>query len=236
MSSSNIAIQLKDLEEKVNSIFENYINVTSNKINNGGIPESVYNLVEEIHKVLLEIKNLVGVENEIYDSLSTKLVLFSSGVISDWTINMKQYIAIPVSGMRLGNNFLEVCDVVFKKIDSVEVNPTVKKNLSEKRYNYEVLKLNLTIHNKPKSGCFIATAAYNDYNHPNVLFLQKFRDSYLSRKKWGMKFIYHYYKHSPRFAKKISNSVFLKRIVSIFFITPVILTIKLYSLINKIKY
>jgi len=73
---------------------------------------------------------------------------------------------------------------------------------------------------KTKEGCFIATACYNDYNHPIVYQLRDFRDYYLKEKKWGRKFIILYYKHSPHFAKLIESNNFLKYFFKISLIKP----------------
>ena len=45
-------------------------------------------------------------------------------------------------------------------------------------------------------GCYIATMAYGDYDHPQVMVLRQFRDSYLSKRGWGKKFINFYYANS----------------------------------------
>ncbi len=56
-----------------------------------------------------------------------------------------------------------------------------------------------------KGGCYIATMAYGDYEHPKVIVLRQFRDSYLSKYKWGQKFIKFYYTHSPRWVELLKN-------------------------------
>jgi len=63
---------------------------------------------------------------------------------------------------------------------------------------------------KKVSGCFIATAAYSDFNHPVVLDLREFRDNYLENRQWGRVFIKKYYIYSPKLAQIISHSNFLK--------------------------
>jgi len=54
-------------------------------------------------------------------------------------------------------------------------------------------------------GCFIATAAYRDYDHPNVKLLRKFRDRYLLTSSFGRMFVDMYYRHSPTLAKFVAN-------------------------------
>lgn len=62
----------------------------------------------------------------------------------------------------------------------------------------------------PMGYCYIATAVYQDYNHPKVIILRKFRDNYLLTNKFGKKFVEFYYKNSPNFADYIKN----KKVIS----------------------
>lgn len=59
------------------------------------------------------------------------------------------------------------------------------------------------------SGCFIATAVYEDYNHPQVIKLRKFRDEYLLTNKLGVGFVNVYYKYSPAFANFVKGKKLL---------------------------
>lgn len=58
----------------------------------------------------------------------------------------------------------------------------------------------------PKSGgCYIATMVYGDYDHPQVMVLRNFRDTYLAKRDWGKRFIRFYYKHSPGWVERLKN-------------------------------
>jgi len=54
-------------------------------------------------------------------------------------------------------------------------------------------------------GCYIATMAYGDYEHPQVLKLRKFRDEFLRKSYLGRKFIKLYYKYSPLLVEKLKD-------------------------------
>lgn len=55
-------------------------------------------------------------------------------------------------------------------------------------------------------GCFIATAVYGDYAHPNVLLFRSFRDEVLLQSPLGTAFVSAYYKCGPRLAMIPQNS------------------------------
>jgi len=54
-------------------------------------------------------------------------------------------------------------------------------------------------------GCYIATMAYGDYDHPQVMELRKFRDEFLNKSVLGRSFIRFYYKHSPLLVQKLKD-------------------------------
>jgi ribosomal protein L37AE/L43A len=54
-------------------------------------------------------------------------------------------------------------------------------------------------------GCFIATAVYGDYDHPDVVQLRAFRDSHLAPHALGRAFIRMYYQHGPGWAKRLKR-------------------------------
>ncbi len=62
---------------------------------------------------------------------------------------------------------------------------------------------------KKFSACFIATAVYEDYNHPQVMKLREFRDNHLLTNKLGIKFVNVYYKYSPKFADYVKGKKIL---------------------------
>lgn len=75
-------------------------------------------------------------------------------------------------------------------------------------------------------GCFIATAAFGNYNAPEVVYLSNFRDDTLNRSLLGRFFIRAYYALSPRFAEIIAKSDFLKSAVRKMFLQPIIFLLK----------
>lgn len=72
-----------------------------------------------------------------------------------------------------------------------------------------------------EGGCFIATAAFGNYDHPAVKIFRKFRDIYLLTNSPGKKLTNLYYKFSPDIAKKIEQHS-LTRIVIITLLFPLL--------------
>lgn len=61
-------------------------------------------------------------------------------------------------------------------------------------------------------GCFIATAAFGDYDAPEVVFFRRLRDRVLSRTSIGRATIEMYYLVSPPLASIIATSSVMKRV------------------------
>jgi|GEM_PF-4111491 len=101
----------------------------------------------------------------------------------------------------------------------------------------EFLKVNWTsnVPDKPKvekqvdnGFCFIATACYNDYDHPIVFQLRKFRDDFLQERTWGRKFVRFYYTYSPVLANAIAKNKFFKIIAKYVVVKPLYFLSRLF--------
>ena len=59
-------------------------------------------------------------------------------------------------------------------------------------------------------GCFIATAVYGDYDHPQVRVLRRFRDRVLVKSTAGRRFVRWYYRAGPKMAELLIDKELLK--------------------------
>lgn len=64
-----------------------------------------------------------------------------------------------------------------------------------------------------KDGCFIATFAFESYDHSNVKMLRSYRDDHLKPNYFGRKLIKFYYRFSPSLVKLFEKINFPKNII-----------------------
>ncbi|MFA7404476.1 MAG: MXAN_6640 family putative metalloprotease [Pelobacteraceae bacterium] len=84
-----------------------------------------------------------------------------------------------------------------------------------------------------KSGCFIATAAYGSYLHPQVQLLRQFRDEYLLTNAPGRAFVSLYYRFSPQLADVIARHSVLRSIARLL-LTPLVVVV-VHPLISAVS-
>jgi hypothetical protein len=79
----------------------------------------------------------------------------------------------------------------------------------------------------------VATAVCGDYNHPIVVDFRLFRDYYLFKRSWGVKFINFYYQYGPFWASGISKNEYAKKIIRYIILNPLHLLLEIFFLRNK---
>ena len=62
-------------------------------------------------------------------------------------------------------------------------------------------------------ACYIATMAYGNYEHPQVIALRNFRDNSLSKSKFGLWFISKYYFYSPKLVQHLKDKKLINKII-----------------------
>jgi len=71
---------------------------------------------------------------------------------------------------------------------------------------------NMRIESKSGATCFVASVAYGDPNHPDVMFLRWYRDTVLTHNIAGRSFIGWYWKRGPKLAQIIKEVSLLQSI------------------------
>ena len=114
---------------------------------------------------------------------------------------------------------LKTKDLINQYSSFLTKNPQLKLSLRiedsilEDNFNQAESYLNRMLNDVKSNngGCYIATMAYGDYNHPQVLILRKFRDEKLSSSAFGRWFIKTYYHYSPKLVEQLKNSKRINR-------------------------
>ncbi|MCK8043771.1 hypothetical protein MSG37_02650 [Shewanella sp. 1CM18E] len=78
--------------------------------------------------------------------------------------------------------------------------------------NHDTIR-NLNKQAERNQGCYIATMAYGDYDHPQVLRLRQFRDQTLAKTKLGCTFIKVYYRYSPLMVEKLKTHKNINKLI-----------------------
>lgn len=73
---------------------------------------------------------------------------------------------------------------------------------------------------KSPSNCFVATACYGSYEHPDVMIFRRWRDQSLLTSPAGRGFVRFYYKVSPTLAAKIEKVPYLRNFIRKFVLEP----------------
>ena len=100
------------------------------------------------------------------------------------------------------NDFLsryEAYKFTFKTFMELPISEALKSYVLE--LERKINELNL----QNKSGCYVATMVYGDYDHEQVKVLRVFRDDVLDKYYLGKYFIMIYYKYSPKLVKKLKH-------------------------------
>ena len=108
---------------------------------------------------------------------------------------------------------VQLINVISKMSMDQETRDYVTKNAPIIKRNYQQSS---QIGRQPQSsgGCYIATMAYGDYDHPQVMELRKYRDQVLLKNYFGKLFVKIYYSVSPHLVKKLKNQNQINKLIT----------------------
>ncbi len=158
--------------------------------------------VKECKPRLENIKNSVGGSNEVYQKLSNDVASISLACLIDYVNNSgNATLGIPPT---ISEHILSA----MTSIGELEMNFEMRKRYNEQ--NQSLINLRKAVQRSTSrssggGGCYIATMAYGDFNHPQVLVLRRYRDNVLSKTILGRWFIKCYYFFSPKIVKLLNN-------------------------------
>lgn len=110
------------------------------------------------------------------------------------------------------NNYISAFCHLRNEQRTFKLNRIEKIRLVDNSYNSDWVA-NPSFGDTKKSSCYIATMAYGDYEHPQVIVLRKFRDSVLKKYFIGKLFVNLYYFISPKIVLVLKNNNTINRII-----------------------
>lgn len=179
-------------------------------------------LIRKSKTALYNLKNNLGVYDEVYLGLSSRIAGTAEGMCVE-EINGVQKQLDRIHDMATKYVLLQNLK---KKVDQAwgisvgisqmdlttefknhhKANSSALFNLKKQLDQLNTISSSRTSSSSNSGGgCYIATMAYGDYDHPQVLKLRKFRDDKLSRSSFGRGFIKLYYHYSPKLVERLKR-------------------------------
>jgi hypothetical protein len=181
-----------------------------------GYNETVSNGKQLLTSALISISNvrdILGETDDLYISLSTRIASEAQGMcISEINILQDKFSSAydnstKIALIRLLKDRINESLDVSATIGSMHLKEDFRTRYERNRATLIDLKRQLNQVNTGggSSGCYIATMAYGDYDHPQVMILRQFRDEVLDKSAHGKWFIKTYYHYSPKLVERLKN-------------------------------
>lgn len=174
---------------------------------------------------LNNIKSILGSTDEIYLGLSSRIASDAQGMciseinrLQDKFSNAYDKIVKTAAIILLKEKVGEAWEVAIT-IGLMDLRQDFKTKYIKNRASLSSLKTQLADvnvgagANSGSSGCYIATMAYGDYEHPQVIILRQFRDDVLDKSAFGKWFIKTYYHYSPNLVEKLKSKQIINAII-----------------------
>lgn len=207
--NKKIPPQIEDILNELND----YINETGNYINNSALEVKHINDISNriFDNTLSNIEKLKGKDNSnvdnyikmIVDKLAESVIikhnLFYENTWNAFKNGTEKRFEVVQSNNKM---FAMITSLIIMKLEILPLSEEMKYSLLSFK---EVNNKFATFTNDNNKGCYIATMAYGDYDHPQVMILRQFRDEVLDKSAFGKWFIKTYYHYSPKLVERLKN-------------------------------
>ena len=146
------------------------------------------------------IKRKMGTTNDLYIKISSTVVSSAVNAIVE-TINKQQ--TFLMGDTEKLSSIISSAILLMRIIGNMDMDS--KSHDYYRSNNSTLLNIYSRLNPSDSGACYIATMAYGNYNHPQVVVLRHFRDLFLAQNSWGRWFIKSYYRHSPRLVERLRN-------------------------------
>ena len=169
-------------------------------LGNGKSFSDINSFIDGCKSDLLSVRQKIGASNSLYLKISSAVASAAINALVE-KINAAQQMANITSDKDSLKRDVSSAISTMSKISSLDMTTECRNYFNS---NNSTLN-NINSQLNPSGGCYIATMAYGDYDHPQVMVLRQFRDSYLSNRGWGRKFINFYYANSPHWVEVLKS-------------------------------
>lgn len=166
---------------------------------------------------LLNIKNHVGSYDDFYLKLSSAVVNNALGMIITVVNREQDQLEYDKTKLATLTKTFSSAVSTLIKMKSFDMTSEIRdrlnsnmKVISDINSQLKELKNQSTTQS---DACYIATMAYGDYNHPQVIVLRRFRDEKLSHNIFGRSFIKIYYRLSPYLVLLLKDSILINKMI-----------------------
>lgn len=164
---------------------------------------------------LLAIKGKAGVNADLYIKVASAVVSAAVNSLVE-VVNLEQTLAMGNAAKLRGTISYAVS--LMDTIGSIDMDAKTQKYFNNNRSTLR--SINSRLNPSDSGACYIATMAYGNYNHPQVVVLRHYRDLFLAQSSWGRWFIKFYYRHSPRLVERLKNhdlaNKFIRKVLDVF--------------------
>lgn len=176
------------------------------------------NLISECQPRLQRIRSVLGSQDDFYLQVSSAVVNNALGMLIEVVNNQQSRIQFDTTVLISLPTTISSALSVMERMEYLDMKSDVRARFDTNKKTIKGIKSQLdSITNSSSSyssssssgGCYIATMAYGDYNHPKVMILRDFRDNVLDKSKFGRLFIKFYYCTSPSLVKLLKNQKFI---------------------------
>ena len=166
----------------------------------------ILTLINGARPELNKIKSKLGSANDTYLKISSAVASAAINALVDIVNKEQESVSIyGTSAALMLRPKIESAVGIMGIIGTLDMTSQCRTYFNNNNNTLSSINRQLQPKPSPSGGCYIATMAYGDYDHPQVMVLRQFRDLYLSKRGWGKKFINFYYAHSPHWVELLKD-------------------------------
>ena len=196
------------------------------------LPETVPNakdLIDNCNPKLSILKSRLGATDPIYLEISSAVVSNAQSMLVAGVNKAQSEFGAKAISLPELSALVDSAYEVAMSIVSMDMTDDLKQQFQKNRETLEGIRNQISSATTPEAGpspkesktpkntisrgCYIATAVYGDYDHPQVLILRRFRDETLDKSAFGRGFIQTYYRYSPKLAEHLEGKTITNRII-----------------------